>query len=62
MTDKEILEKRELLRLDEAADILRVSKRTIYRRCASGELDSARSCGSLRVKTACIREIIEGEE
>ena len=58
MTDRHILETRELLRPDEVAGILRVSKRTVYRLCADGELDCTHARRRLRVKTESIRKMI----
>lgn len=55
--DYELLEKRVLLRPDEAARILRVSKRSIYRRCLQGDLKVA-SSRPLRITAQSVKDYI----
>lgn len=59
VSDKWILEKKVLLRPDEAARILGVSRRTIYYYCEYGILDAIKLRGPLRVKSESIRRLLE---
>ncbi len=59
--EKKLLEKKMLLRPDEAAKILRVSKKSIYRRCKAGLLKTA-SHNPLRITAKSVREYIGMEE
>lgn len=59
VSDKWILEKKVLLRPDEAARMLGVSRRTIYYYCEYGILDAIKLRGPLRVKSESIRRLLE---
>jgi excisionase family DNA binding protein len=59
--DRRILEAKELLRPDEVAHILRVSRSTVYFMISTGELETVKVNGCYRIKTACVRRIIEGD-
>jgi excisionase family DNA binding protein len=50
---------KDLLRPDEAAAILRVSKSTIYRLCNSGDLEAVRVRRSIRIRAQSIASLIE---
>jgi len=54
VTDRRVLEIKVLLRPDEAADILRVSRSQIYDMIAAGELECRTIGGAKRVTSASI--------
>lgn len=58
ITDRKLIESKILLRPDEAAAILRVSRRTIYHLCDDGILDTVKIRGSLRIKTESIQRLL----
>ena len=61
MSDDAILTKR-LLRPDEVAEILRVSKRTVYYWVATGRLTAPANMGRVvRIHAASVREMIADE-
>ncbi len=51
---------KQLLRPDEAAESLRVSRATIYRLCDAGELEAIRVGGSLRIHSRSVERILLG--
>ena len=61
ISDQEILERKVLLRPDEAARILGVSRRTVYYYCEYGILDAIKLRGPLRIKAESIRRLLEQE-
>ena len=60
--DRRLLEVKELLRPDEVADILRVSRSKVYFMARSGELSGVRVSGSLRIKAESVRRLLYGED
>ncbi|KQC11110.1 MAG: hypothetical protein APR55_08185 [Methanolinea sp. SDB] len=58
LTDRQMLNIRTVLTPDECARILRVDRRTIYRWCEAGELESVRIRGRLRIRTDYIRKLL----
>ena len=59
ISDQDILEKKVLLRPDEAARILGVSRRTIYYYCDQGILEAIKLRGPLRIKTESVRRLLD---
>jgi len=57
--DRRILEAKELLRTDEAAQILRVSKRSVYRLYENGVLDGVLVGRAVRIRSKSIKKIIK---
>lgn len=57
--DSKILETKLLLRPDEVARILSVSKMTVYRLCQRGELHAIRIRNNIRVKTDSVKAFLE---
>ena len=55
--DFELLEKKILLRPDEVAKILRVSKRSVYRRCLQGRLKIA-AAQPIRITAQSVKNYI----
>ena len=49
---------KQMLRIDEAASYLKVSKRTVYRLISSGQVEAFKVGHSLRVRKEAIREFI----
>jgi len=59
--DRRIIEVKELLRPDEVANILRISRSTVYFMINTGELEAVKVNGKYRVKASCVRRIIDGD-
>jgi len=59
--DRQLLRAKELLRPDEVANILRISRSHVYFMIRTGELEAVEIKGALRVKTKSVRRIIDGE-
>lgn len=62
--DQRILEMKELLRPDEVADILRISRRLVYEMMETGELECIRirkGGRSLRVLSRSVKEILSAD-
>lgn len=62
VSDQHILETKHLLRVDEAADILRVSRRTVFELCIGKELECVKLRRSMRIKSASVRKLIDRKE
>lgn len=62
MDSNKLLKRKVLLRPDEVAAILRISKSSIYRRIKKGELRSVRVGGSTRVFADSVRMFLEKAE
>jgi excisionase family DNA binding protein len=56
--DMRVLRAKELLRPDEAADILRVSRNQVYELCASGDLSSIKVGHSTRIRSSSVLRMI----
>jgi excisionase family DNA binding protein len=50
----------DVLKVREAAELLRVGKDAIYELCARGDLYAARIGGSLRIPKTAVRALLEG--
>lgn len=59
LSDRQMLKIKALLRPDEAADILRVSKRSIYRMCDCGKLKTVRHRDTVRIRSESVRKILD---
>lgn len=59
MPDERLLEVKLLLRPDEVACLLSVSKSTVYRLCERGELETVRIRNTIRIKTESLRQFLE---
>ena len=57
----DLLERKSWLRPDEAAAILRFSRRTIYRMYERGDLEGAKLKGTVRIKSESIKALLQGE-
>ena len=57
--DRRVLAAKLLLRPDEAAAILRISRSMVYAMAADGRLESVRIGGSLRIRSSSVSEMIE---
>ena len=63
LTPEELLQKKQLLRPDEVASILRVSIRTVYNMVSDGRLSSPDlGIKSVRIHSGSLRELIKTEE
>lgn len=60
--DRELLNKKALLRPGEAADILRIGVSTVYEMHNRGELPGRRIGGAVRIYSASVREILDRPE
>jgi len=59
--DQNILSRKLLLRPDEAADILRISRRIIYYMCEDGTLETIKIRGALRIKSESVRRLLNAK-
>ena len=59
LTPEELLQKKQLLRPDEVASILRVSVRTVYNMVADGRLTAAELGRIVRVHSRSVADLIE---
>ena len=57
--DRRILSMKELLRPDEVADILRISRSQVYYLCYVGELEFVKIGGCVRIKSESVRRYID---
>lgn len=57
--DRRLLEVKELLRPDEAADILRISRSEVYGLCAKGRLESIKIGSSVRIRSISVKGMLE---
>jgi len=62
LTDERILNTKILLRPDEAARILGISKRTVYNLYYNGRISAVKIRGSLRIRSESIRRLLEEAE
>lgn len=60
--DERILRNKILIRPDEAADILRVSRATVYRLVERGNLSARKVGASVRILTESVRAMMEEKE
>ncbi len=60
LSDGKLLESKVILRPDEVARILRVTKRTVYNLCYDGTLDTIKVRGCLRIRSKSVKGLIEG--
>lgn len=61
MQDSDLLENKLLLRPDEAARVLRISKKSVYRRCKTGMLETA-PYPPLRITVKSVKKYMNIEE
>ena len=59
--DSDLLENKLLLRPDEAARVLRISKKSVYRRCKNGDLEAS-SHPPLRITVKSIKKYMNIED
>jgi len=60
--DYDLLQKKTLLRVDEAKDILRISRRQVYYLCEHGELHSVKiSPRGIRIKSESVKALLDAE-
>lgn len=59
LTDDELLRARKLLRPDEVARVLRVSRRQVYNLVDEGKLRSNRASGCIRIYTDSLIELLD---
>ena len=59
--DQGILEAKHLLRPDEVANILRISRRQVYYLCDQGILEYVKINTSVRIKTESIKALLTAE-
>lgn len=62
LTDEELLAAKKLLRPDEAADILRVSRSQVYALVDCGRLQATRAGGPIRIVTASLVALLEASQ
>jgi len=59
LPDKKLLQTKLLLRPDEVADILRISRRKVYAMIELGELEGVKLRKAVRVKTSSVLDILK---